>query len=71
MFGAGKIGMVMGSELLPGLLKAQNPKLNYGVAPVPVNAANQPVTLGVEDYLMAFKSTEHKPRVKAFLDFVF
>jgi multiple sugar transport system substrate-binding protein len=71
IFGAGKIGMVMGSNFYPVLLKAQNPKLNYGVAPVPVNGSNPPVTLGVEDYLMAFKSTEHKPVVKAFLDFVF
>jgi multiple sugar transport system substrate-binding protein len=71
VFGAGKIGMVMGSNFYPVLLKAQNPKLNYGVAPVPVNGSNEPVTLGVEDYLMAFKSTKHKPVVKAFLDFVF
>src|SRR4051794_2614841 len=71
VFGAGKIGMVMGSNFYPVLLKAQNPKLNYGVAPVPVNSGNDPVTLGVEDYLMAFKSTKHQPVVKAFLDFVF
>jgi multiple sugar transport system substrate-binding protein len=71
VFGAGKIGMVMGSNFFPVLLKAQNPKLNYGVAPVPVNGSHDPVTLGVEDYLMAFKSTKHQPVVKAFLDFVF
>jgi multiple sugar transport system substrate-binding protein len=71
VFGAGKIGMVMGSNFYPVLLKAQNPKLNYGVAPVPVNGSNDPVTLGVEDYLMAFNTTKHKPVVKAFLDFVF
>lgn len=71
VFGAGKIGMVMGSNFYPVLLKAQNPKLNYGVAPVPVNSGNPQVTLGVEDYLMAFKSTKHKPVVKAFLDYVF
>jgi multiple sugar transport system substrate-binding protein len=38
---------------------------------VPVNSGNPQVTLGVEDYLMAFKSTKHKPVVKAFLDYVF
>jgi multiple sugar transport system substrate-binding protein len=70
VFGAGKIGMVMGSNFYPVLLKDQNPKLDYGVAPVPVNGGD-PVTLGVEDYLMAFNTTEHKPVVKAFLDFVF
>jgi multiple sugar transport system substrate-binding protein len=71
VFGAGKVGMVMGSNFYPVLLKEQNPKLDYGVAPVPVNGSNEPVTLGVEDYLMAFKSSEHKPVVKAFLDFVY
>jgi ABC-type glycerol-3-phosphate transport system substrate-binding protein len=71
VFGAGKIGMVMGSNFYPVLLKDQNPKLNYGVAPVPVNGSNEPVTLGVEDYLMAFNTTKNKPVVKAFLDFVF
>jgi multiple sugar transport system substrate-binding protein len=71
VFGAGRIGMVMGSNFYPVLLKDQNPKLNYGVAPVPVNGSIEPVTLGVEDYLMAFNTTEHKPVVKAFLDFVF
>jgi multiple sugar transport system substrate-binding protein len=70
VFGAGKIGMVMGSNFYPVLLKDQNPKLNYGVAPVPVNGG-EPVTLGVEDYLMAFNTTEHKATVKAFMDFVF
>jgi multiple sugar transport system substrate-binding protein len=71
VFGAGKIGMVMGSNFYPVLLKQQNPKLHYGVAPIPVNGSNPPVTLGVEDYLMAFNSTKHKPVVKAFLDFLF
>jgi multiple sugar transport system substrate-binding protein len=71
VFGAGKIGMVMGSNFYPVLLKDQNPKLDYGVAPVPVNGSNEPVTLGVEDYLMAFNTTEHKPVVKAFFDFLY
>jgi multiple sugar transport system substrate-binding protein len=71
VFGAGKIGMVMGSNFYPVLLEEQNPKLQYDVAPVPVNGSNEPVTLGVEDYLMAFNTSEHKPVVKAFLDFVF
>jgi len=71
VFGAGKIGMVMGSNFYPVLLKEQNPKLRYGVAPVPVNGSHPAVTIGVEDYLMAFNTTKHKPVVKAFLDFVY
>ena len=71
VFGAGKIGMVMGSNFYPVLLKAQNPDLDYGVAPVPVNGSNPPVTLAVEDYLMAFKSSKHPDVVKAFFGFLF
>lgn len=71
LFGAGRVGMVMGSNFYPVLLKDQNPDLDYAVAPVPVNEGNEPVTLAVEDYLMAFKDTEEKDVVKSFLDYFY
>jgi multiple sugar transport system substrate-binding protein len=71
VFGAGSLGMVMGSSFYPVLLKEQNPKLQYGIAPVPVPEGKTPVTLAVEDYLMAFNTTKHAGVVKAFLDFYF
>lgn len=71
VFGTGTVGMTLGSNFFPVLLKQYNPKLNYGVAPVPVNGSHPPVTLGVEDYLMVFKSTKHSAVARKFLDFFF
>jgi multiple sugar transport system substrate-binding protein len=71
VFGTGTIGMTLGSNFFPVLLKQYNPKLNYGVAPVPVNGSHPPVTLGVEDYLMVFKSTKNPELAKKFIDFFF
>src|SRR5262249_47517448 len=42
-------------------------KVSYGVAAMPTNVA-QSVTLGVEDYLMAFKKPGNQAAVRAFLD---
>jgi multiple sugar transport system substrate-binding protein len=71
VFGAGNIGMVEGSSFYPVLLKEQNPKLEYGIAPVPVPAGKPPVTLAVEDYMMVFNTTEHAGVAKRFLDFYY
>jgi multiple sugar transport system substrate-binding protein len=71
VFGSGTIGMVLGSNFFPNLLKQYNPHLNYGVAPVPVNGSHPPVTLGVEDYLMVFKSAKNPELAKKFIDYFF
>src|SRR6185436_19893346 len=42
-------------------------KVRYGVAQMPTNVG-KPVTLGVEDYLMAFKKKDNREAVKGFLD---
>jgi multiple sugar transport system substrate-binding protein len=70
-FAQGKVGMCMGSPgTFVGMLK-KNPKVHYGIAAIPVNAGNKPVTLGVEDYLMAFKKSGNQQAVKAFLAFFY
>jgi multiple sugar transport system substrate-binding protein len=53
LFEDGKVGMVMGFSPLAGELDKQK-KVNYGVAQVPTNVGT-PVTLAVQDFLMAFK----------------
>src|SRR5213593_2923930 len=55
LFKDGKVGMVMGFSPLAAQLDAEK-KVNYGVAEMPT-AAGRAVTLGVEDYLMAFKKS--------------
>ena len=66
LFKDGKVGMVMGFSPLAAQLDAEG-KVNYGVAQMPTNVGT-PVTLGVEDYLMAFKKKGNQEAVKQFLD---
>jgi len=66
LFKDGKVGMVMGFSPLARQLDAEG-KVEYGVATMPTNVG-APVTLGVEDYLMAFKKKDNREAVKGFLD---
>jgi multiple sugar transport system substrate-binding protein len=66
LFKDGKVGMVMGFGPLAAQLDAEG-KVDYGVAAMPTNV-DRPVTLGVEDYLMAFKKAGNTEAVRAFLD---
>ena len=62
LFKDGKVGMVMGFSPLAAQLDAEK-KVSYGVAQMPTNVG-PPVTLGVEDYLMAFKKKGNQEAVK-------
>jgi multiple sugar transport system substrate-binding protein len=66
LFKDGKVGMVMGFSPLAAQLDAEG-KVNYGVAEMPTSLGT-PVTLAVEDYLMAFKKKDNREAVKQFLD---
>jgi len=66
LFKDGKVGMVMGFSPLAAQLDAEG-KVRYGVTQMPTNLG-APVTLGVEDYLMAFKKKGNQEAVRQFLD---
>ena len=66
LFKDGKVGMVMGFSPLAAQLDAEG-KVRYGVAPMPTRL-DRAVTLGVEDYLMAFRKKGNQEAVKGFLD---
>lgn len=66
LFKDGKVGMVMGFSPLAKQLDAEG-KVDYGVAEMPTTLA-KPVTLAVEDYLMAFKKKDNREAVRKFLD---
>lgn len=66
LFKDGKVGMVMGFSPLAAQLDAHG-QVSYGVAAMPANAGAA-VTLGVEDYLMAFKRKGNQEAVQKFLD---
>jgi multiple sugar transport system substrate-binding protein len=70
-FADGKIGMMMGASFAPSLFKGWNATVKYGVAQPPVNGNVQPVTLGVQDYLMAFKNPGNTEAVSKFLNFFY
>lgn len=71
VFIQGKIGFIEGLPPTVGEIEANNPKLNYELAPIPTNDGS-PFTLGVADHLMAFKNGGDKQdAIKAFLDYFY
>ncbi|MDN5797183.1 MAG: extracellular solute-binding protein [Intrasporangium sp.] len=69
LFKSGKAGMVVGFSPLAAALD-QDKKVDYGVAPFPSNDGSASKTLGVTDYLMAFKKPgdSNLKALKAFYD---
>jgi multiple sugar transport system substrate-binding protein len=66
LFKDGKVGMVIGFSPLAAQLDAEG-KVDYGVTSMPTNDRAS-VTLGVEDYLMAFKKEGNRDAVRQFLE---
>ncbi|MGH7353541.1 MAG: extracellular solute-binding protein [Candidatus Rokuibacteriota bacterium] len=66
LFKDGRVGMVMGFSPLAAQLDAEK-KVNYGVTEMPT-AVGRAVTLGVEDYLMAFRKKGTQDAARQFLD---
>lgn len=73
-FAQGKIGMLNGAVFMrKGFIDPVDKNLDYGVAPLPSKDGTTHNTLGVQDYLVAFKKHEGKNReaVNKFLDFFY
>ena len=71
LFSQGKVGMINASVFFPSTLKDYKSKVDYGVAPFPHSAKGKSITLGVQDYFMAFKKPGNEAAVKAWLNFLF
>ncbi|MFD8596341.1 extracellular solute-binding protein [Kitasatospora sp. NPDC059646] len=69
-FAAGKVAMLNGH---PGLVsKAVAGNIKYGTAAIPrKDKTVKPATLGVADWMMAFKENGHRAEIKKFLNFVY
>jgi multiple sugar transport system substrate-binding protein len=65
LFKSGSAGMVVGFSPLAADLD-KDKKVDYGVAPFPTMDGSESKTLGVTDYLMAFKKPGNEKAVKAF-----
>lgn len=71
LFSQGKVGMINASVFFPSTLKDYKSKVDYGIAPFPHSATGKSITLGVQDYFMAFKKPGNSDAVKAWLNFLF
>jgi multiple sugar transport system substrate-binding protein len=71
VFGSGKLGMMISPNYLTAILKSEAPDLKYGMGAIPVKEGISPINLGVQDFLMVFKSAKHKEEVGKFLEFFF
>lgn len=68
-FAAGKAGMLNGH---PSLIQmSKDGDVDYGVAPIPGKDGALDSTLGVADWVMAFKDRGHQEEIKTFLDFAY
>ncbi|MFI6848694.1 extracellular solute-binding protein [Kitasatospora sp. NPDC050467] len=69
-FTAGKVAMLNGHPTL--LRMAANAKVDFGTAPIPKkDGLARTGSLGVADWMMAFKANGHKNEIRKFLSFVY
>ncbi|MGW2930047.1 extracellular solute-binding protein [Streptomyces fungicidicus] len=68
-FAAGKAGMLNGH---PSLIQmSKDGKVDYGIAPIPGKDGALDSTLGVADWMMAFKDRGNQEEIRKFLDFAY
>ncbi|GAA3061204.1 extracellular solute-binding protein [Streptomyces glomeratus] len=68
-FTRGEVGMLNGH---PSLMKAARAKgVSFGMVPMPGVGGRAKSTMGVTDWMMAFKQNGHKAQIREFLDYVY
>ncbi|QMV43655.1 extracellular solute-binding protein [Cohnella cholangitidis] len=72
ILGNGELGMMISGNYFSTVVPKEFPKLNWGVGPIPVKDGTPPITFGVHDVLVSFK-TDHtnKEALSKFLDFLY
>ncbi|MFI2434487.1 ABC transporter substrate-binding protein [Streptomyces sp. NPDC018693] len=68
-FAAGEVGMLNGHSSLMRTAEAKGVK--YGMVPMPGKDGVSKATMGVADWMMAFKQRGHADEIGEFLDFVY
>nr|WP_202542860.1 extracellular solute-binding protein [Streptomyces sp. SID8382] len=68
-FTRGEVGMLNGHPTL--MQQASGHGISYGTAPLPGRKGRSSSTMGVADWLMAFKHNGHRKEIGKFLDFVY
>jgi len=69
LFKQGRVAMMITAPFLINQIAAEAPKLNYGIAAVPMDA--KPATYAVTDSVVLFKNSKVKAAAWKFLDFLF
>ncbi|WP_441350735.1 ABC transporter substrate-binding protein [Streptomyces tsukubensis] len=68
-FTRGEVGMLNGHPTLMGAAQAAG--VDYGMVPMPGKDGKAKSTMGVTDWMMAFKQHGHRKQISQFLDFVY
>ena len=68
-FADGNVGMLIGHPTL--MKQAEDKNVNFGMVPMPGKDGRSKSTLGVADWMMAFKQNGHAKEIGEFLDFVY
>jgi multiple sugar transport system substrate-binding protein len=71
MFKAGQLAMYPTGPWLNTMIKRDNPKLAYGIAPFPANKGKTPATVGVTDSLGMWAKGTHKQEAWKFVEFLY
>jgi len=74
LFSQGKVAMINASVFFPSTLKDYKSTVDYGVAPFPHAVGKKSITLGVQDYFMAFNKDgkgTNKDAVSKYLNFLY
>jgi len=72
VLGAGELGMMISGNYFTTVVPKEFPSLQWGVGPIPVKDGTPPISFGVHDVLVSFK-TDHtnKEALSKFLDFLY
>jgi multiple sugar transport system substrate-binding protein len=72
ILGNGELGMMISGNYFTSVVPKEFPALKWGVGPIPVKDGKPPISFGVHDVLVSFK-TDHtnKDALSKFLDFLY
>jgi multiple sugar transport system substrate-binding protein len=72
ILGSGKLGMMISGNYFTSVVPKEFPLLEWGVAPIPVKTGMPPISFGVHDVFVSFK-TDHtdKKALSIFLDYLY
>ncbi|WP_123041376.1 extracellular solute-binding protein [Cohnella candidum] len=72
ILGDGMLGMMISGNYFTSVVPREFPGLKWGVGPIPVKDGHSPISFGVHDVLVSFK-TDHtdKQALSKFLDFLY